>query len=298
MRKSLRACGSGLSPIHLALGLFRLGLLWRRRTAEWMVYGVTLIATVGLQLDTHEGVLGSGQYNKTISFRHRLAALCFLYGSGPRRHGDQPTSCIHRATARRPGVDRRLRGDRSTLVHPHAAVAEFGHRCRSGRDRRRRSDRGELRLIGLPRIPAALGRSVRPTGGSGADGSAKALVSLLARGPAEYRLRVQAPAAWTLHTADFYFPGWSAWIDDVPVGVSAEGTLGLVSLSVPEGEHLVRIAFRAHGRNNSERRWPSLPSRRPFCCSGAGAGLQRPAWRSPPVSGSGWSAARSLDRGR
>ncbi len=76
-----------------------------------------------------------------------------------------------------------------------------------------------------------------------ASGDVAATAVLTAIGPTEYRLRVDSPEAWILHTADFFFPGWSIWVDDAAVDVQAASPLGLVTAQIPAGEHEVRVAF-------------------------------------------------------
>src|SRR5574341_1356840 len=61
--------------------------------------------------------------------------------------------------------------------------------------------------------------------------------SLLARS-----LRVSAEHSFELSIHTFFFPGWQAYIDSVPVRTYPRGTLGLTTVTAPTGDH--EIAFR------------------------------------------------------
>ncbi|GAB4446556.1 MAG: hypothetical protein Kow0031_29180 [Anaerolineae bacterium] len=56
-------------------------------------------------------------------------------------------------------------------------------------------------------------------------------------------LTVSAAAPHLLVFNLFYFPGWQAWLDDVPVTVSPFSERGLVAVGIPAGEHRLRLAF-------------------------------------------------------
>lgn len=57
-------------------------------------------------------------------------------------------------------------------------------------------------------------------------------------------LQTQSAAATCLRLPHFYFPGWRGWIDGEPTAVQAVGTLGLMGLCVPAGEHHVELRFQ------------------------------------------------------
>ena len=57
------------------------------------------------------------------------------------------------------------------------------------------------------------------------------------------RLSVQAAATTGVTVAQFYFPGWRAWIDGVRADISPAEDSGLIRLTVPEGKHEVRLAY-------------------------------------------------------
>jgi hypothetical protein len=62
-------------------------------------------------------------------------------------------------------------------------------------------------------------------------------VAVVGTAPGELRLRTQAADPFDLRLHRFYAPHWRAWLDGRPVGVSAHGVRGLVSVAVPGGTH-------------------------------------------------------------
>jgi len=233
----------GLSPIHLLLGLGGLVLLRRRRTAEWVVYGLTLVAVAGLQLDFTKALWDLGGLIEIVQAPSRLQTLLYLsvavLGAAaitrlPAHVERLPAGLAMIAVFMAVGAPWAIRMPPWLASVNEAGLAEISGAEAIGSN------------FGLSAYPEFLPRWVNLAGELANPASVEtspAVVSLTARGPVDYRLRVQAASAWTLQTADFYFPGWSAWIDDVPVAVSANGPLGLVSIAVPEGDHRVRIAF-------------------------------------------------------
>jgi len=68
-------------------------------------------------------------------------------------------------------------------------------------------------------------------------------IELLERGYLHVRLRATADAPSTVILHQFYFPGWQAEAGGSPLEVGPAGPLGLVAVTVPPGQHLVRIWF-------------------------------------------------------
>lgn len=63
--------------------------------------------------------------------------------------------------------------------------------------------------------------------------------------PLERRFTVNSAEPWTLQLHQFYFPGWQALIDGVPVPAQPMGELALAGVLVPAGEHEVVFRFGA-----------------------------------------------------
>jgi hypothetical protein len=61
--------------------------------------------------------------------------------------------------------------------------------------------------------------------------------------PDSMKLRVSVPVTSTVAIAQFYFPGWRAEIDGREAPVGSTGSTGLVTLTVPAGEHEVFLEF-------------------------------------------------------
>jgi hypothetical protein len=80
----------------------------------------------------------------------------------------------------------------------------------------------------------------RPTG---ARDEPPLRVALHAAGPLSLRLETVAerPAPLRFHT--FYFPGWTATIDGRPVETRPSTSLGLLTIDIPAGVHVVEVAF-------------------------------------------------------
>jgi hypothetical protein len=90
--------------------------------------------------------------------------------------------------------------------------------------------------------PASLDRSLAhdPTGPT-ADILAQ--VSMEAALPGHYWLKTSASAPFSFLLHSFYFPAWSGKVDGQPVGVEPFGDRGLVSMTVPAGEHTIELGF-------------------------------------------------------
>jgi len=56
-------------------------------------------------------------------------------------------------------------------------------------------------------------------------------------------LRVSAAEPFELSLKAFFFPGWQAYIDGVPARTYPRGSLGIVTVAVPSGEHRVEFRF-------------------------------------------------------
>ena len=61
--------------------------------------------------------------------------------------------------------------------------------------------------------------------------------------PAQFAARVTALAPFPLALHRFYFPGWQARIDGQAAPVYPSGELGLVTVDVPAGDHVVELRF-------------------------------------------------------
>jgi hypothetical protein len=57
-------------------------------------------------------------------------------------------------------------------------------------------------------------------------------------------LAVQSQTSAILTLAQFYFPGWFAWVDDAPVPVWPASQSGLIQVNVPAGAHTVQLEYR------------------------------------------------------
>ncbi|MCC6166566.1 MAG: hypothetical protein IT329_04995 [Caldilineaceae bacterium] len=63
-------------------------------------------------------------------------------------------------------------------------------------------------------------------------------------GPFALRAAVTAGAAAPLRLASFYFPGWRAWLDGVPLALYPSGDLGLLTLDLPAGRHRIEVRWQ------------------------------------------------------
>jgi hypothetical protein len=61
--------------------------------------------------------------------------------------------------------------------------------------------------------------------------------------PAHWSGGVQATAESTIEIACFFFPGWQATVDGLPVPIDTAPRSGLMRLSVPPGEHRIELTF-------------------------------------------------------
>jgi hypothetical protein len=64
-------------------------------------------------------------------------------------------------------------------------------------------------------------------------------------GPNHYRGEFALPEAGVVELRQFYFPGWTAWLDKWPVTVAPSGEMALVSCAVPAGNHAVEFFYDA-----------------------------------------------------
>ncbi len=69
------------------------------------------------------------------------------------------------------------------------------------------------------------------------DGEGEALTR---EGAMTYRYKAEQPQE--VHFRQFYFPGWAATIDGVPVAVFPNAEFGLLSVNVPAGEHVISLS--------------------------------------------------------
>ncbi|NLX11558.1 MAG: hypothetical protein GXY36_18080 [Chloroflexi bacterium] len=56
-------------------------------------------------------------------------------------------------------------------------------------------------------------------------------------------IRITTTAARPVRFHQYYFPGWEATLDGEPVEVYAEDEMGLLTVDVPAGEHVVRLRY-------------------------------------------------------
>jgi len=91
-----------------------------------------------------------------------------------------------------------------------------------------------------PKVAAYLAGDTLPLAQSDVPG---AMVETIHKGGQVQTVRVQSPAAGPLRFLTYYYPGWSATVDGAPVPIRPEGPLGLITLDLPAGEHLVSIRF-------------------------------------------------------
>jgi len=75
------------------------------------------------------------------------------------------------------------------------------------------------------------------------DLPAGATISRAAYGALRAEIALETPEAFTARYLAFYYPGWRATVDDVPVLVAPEAETGLVTFDVPAGAHVIRVAF-------------------------------------------------------
>jgi len=75
-------------------------------------------------------------------------------------------------------------------------------------------------------------------------------VDVVEHGPQHDRLRVQGNNDFVLRLFTFYFPGWKAYVDGLPVDIALSEPEGWITLWVPAGEHEVLVRF--------EDTWPRL----------------------------------------
>lgn len=66
---------------------------------------------------------------------------------------------------------------------------------------------------------------------------------VVSAGPLALRLEVTAEQEAPLRFHSFYFPGWTARIDGRPVSTRPSTPLGLLTVDLPPGEHVVELAF-------------------------------------------------------
>ena len=122
--------------------------------------------------------------------------------------------------------------------------------------------------------------------------------SLLEETLTSMRMRVRADRPWSLSLHKFYFPGWEASVDGAPFAVAPSGPLGLVTMEVPAGEHVLYAGFGETALRS--RGQPGVAARR---ChhrgragamspgpAGAGSGrLSACSWWALAWRGGGWS---------
>lgn len=87
----------------------------------------------------------------------------------------------------------------------------------------------------IPRPPASPEAEVAVSG--------SAIILLRDAGLLFQEFDVQSPGALSLRLHAFWFPGWQGRVDGAPVPTYASGSLGLVTVDIPPGKHLVRVAF-------------------------------------------------------
>jgi len=63
--------------------------------------------------------------------------------------------------------------------------------------------------------------------------------------PIDAVYEVTATRPLTITYGQFYFPGWRAWLDGAPLPITPSAPHGLITASVPAGDHTLRFAFGA-----------------------------------------------------
>ncbi len=233
----------GLSPFHLALGMVSIAVLWKRLSRELVVLGLTAIVVAVLQLDVTRQLWAIGGLIEVVQAPSRLQTLLYL--------SIAVLSAVAAANAQR--LVERWPLTLALMVAAIGVGAPWATRAPLWLESTQNTGGAQIahaEAVGpmpglsiypdfLPRwvdYPAALANPA-PTA------STDAAAQLTAVGPGEYRLTVNSTTAWELRTADFYFPGWAAWIDGMPADVEPSTPLGLVTIAVPAGAHDLRVAY-------------------------------------------------------
>jgi hypothetical protein len=68
-------------------------------------------------------------------------------------------------------------------------------------------------------------------------------VTIVERGYLGLEARTEAETPSTLIVHQFYFPGWQATADGAPLTVGPSGPLGLVTVTIPPGSHMIQVWF-------------------------------------------------------
>lgn len=68
-----------------------------------------------------------------------------------------------------------------------------------------------------------------------------AQAQLVSSRPLESKWEVRSPRAFTATLDNFYFPGWSVHIDDIPVSISPAPSTSLTLARIPAGQHIVTL---------------------------------------------------------
>ncbi|HEY3899358.1 MAG TPA: 6-pyruvoyl-tetrahydropterin synthase-related protein [Chthoniobacter sp.] len=64
----------------------------------------------------------------------------------------------------------------------------------------------------------------------------------------DYQTEVEMPGDGTVQLLQFWFPGWEATVDGIPVKTTASGPQAVVSCSVPTGHHTVGFRYDAYSQ--------------------------------------------------
>ena len=67
----------------------------------------------------------------------------------------------------------------------------------------------------------------------------------------DYRTQLQMSAAGKAELLQFWFPGWRASVDGVPVETAPAGPQGIVSCDVPFGDHIVEFTYNGWQRRST-----------------------------------------------
>ena len=233
----------GLSPLHLVLGGLSIAVLWKRLDRERIVFGLTAIVVAVLQLDVTRPLWSIGGLIDVVQAPSRLQTLLYLsvaaltalaVANRPRTLQRWPLGVVLIVTSIVVGAPWATHAPLWLESTQGGGAAQIAHAEAIG-------PFPGLSIYPefLPRwvdYPAAL---VNPA----PIASSQATVQLTAIGPGEYSMSVDSASDWTMRTADFFFPGWSAWIDGAPVDVEPSTPLGLVTIDVPAGAHDLRVAY-------------------------------------------------------
>lgn len=233
----------GLSLPHLVLGLAGVALWRRHLSRELVAYALAAIVVAVLQLDITRPLWSVGGLIDVVQAPSRTQTLLYLSSAALTAVGltrlpgyvePRPLGIALAALLLCTATPWATRAPLWLEPTTEIGLAEIANAEATGP-----MPATSVYPDFLPRWVDLSGQLANPA----APGDVGATAILTAIGPTEYNLRVDSPEPWVLHTADFYFPGWSIWVDATSVDVQATTPLGLVTAMIPAGAHDVRVAF-------------------------------------------------------